>query len=763
MTTRSDDPPALGVYLCQGCGIDTHLDVDQLEKGVSKEPNVARVKQHPFLCSKGGLESIHSDLAAGTVNRVVLGACSKRAKTEAFMFDDTVLTRASLREGITWSQANDTNDETKQEAGADYLSMACVENRFTTLPSSSQQQSLNKTILVVGGGLSGLTAAYEAAMAGYSVTLIEAQDHLGGFAARLHRRQPYRSPYADPVATGVAELVSAVHDHPAIEVALSSRVVATSGAPGRFDVDIKNHHDALRSATFGAIIQTTGFRPYDANQLPEFNYQASPDVLTQMELEALAGASSEGILRPSNNQPVRSVVFIQCAGQRSTKEGHLSYCSGHCCGTSIKQAMYFKDLNPDIEAMILYTDLRTPGVAGEDFYRSGQEKGILFSKGTTDRVEVHEDGSLRIHYQDLILNESTSRVVDMVVLATGMIPNSGPNLDSNLDSVASHNDSDNHESPNTGNDIPTSVNVAFDSILNLSYRQGTDLPQLKHGFTDSNFLCFPYESRRSGIYAAGPVRRPMDLFQASEDATGAVMKAIQSIENAARGQSMQPRSGDLSFPSIRLDGCTQCKRCTVECPFGAIDEDQKGYPIVNESRCRRCGTCMGACPVRVISFSNYSIDSIGQQIKRISIPDEFEERPRILVLACENDAYPALDMAAMNRRHWSPYARIIPVRCLGSVNSIWIIDAINAGFDGVILMGCKSGDDYQCHFVKGSAIAQERMKKIADTLEQLGLENERVVTHEIAITDIDRAPALINDMAKTIEELGSKPAKIVIF
>ena len=138
---------------------------------------------------------------------------------------------------------------------------------------------------------------------------------------------------------------------------------------------------------------------------------------------------------------------------------------------------------------------------------------------------------------------------------------------------------------------------------------------------------------------------------------------------------------------------------------------------------------MGACPVRVISFENYSVDTVGAQIKAVDMPDEFSEKPRILVLACENDAYPALDMAG----HAAPdvlsaFVRVIPVRCLGSVNTIWITDALNGGYDGVMMLGCKHGDDYQCHFVKGSELAADRMSKIDDTLKQMALETERVAT-----------------------------------
>jgi len=168
---------------------------------------------------------------------------------------------------------------------------------------------------------------------------------------------------------------------------------------------------------------------------------------------------------------------------------------------------------------------------------------------------------------------------------------------------------------------------------------------------------------------------------------------------------------------------------------------------------------MGACPVRVISFDNYSVDTVGQQLKNVEMPDEFDEKPRILVLACENDAYPALDMAARNGNHYSEFARVIPVRCLGSVNTVWITDALNSGYDGIVLMGCRKDDDYQCHFVRGSRLAGTRMSKIDDTLQTLNLEPERVETYEIAITDVERAPQLINDMAETVEKVGMNPFK----
>ena len=738
-----------GAYICKGCGLGERLDCDQLATIAEREGKASIVKQHDFLCNAEGVAMIQNDIDNEGVNRVMIAACSRRSKTEAFNFQNVAIGRANLREGVIWVRPDsDEARETTQEMAADYVRMGCAEVKFMTPPHASEEAASNDHILVVGGGVTGMTAAIEAAAAGYPVTLVEKTGQLGGSAAFEYKRIPEHMPYADPEDTGIAGMVAKIGSDSRITVHLNSTITRTSGAPGRFSADISTESGSTTTENFGAIIMASGATGYDASQLPELGFGKTPDVVDQAGLEKLALEANGGpIKRPSDSKEVENVVFVQCAGQRSETEGHLPYCSGHCCLTSIKQAMYFKDQNPNIDTNIIYTDLRTPGAGGEDFYRSGQQKGITFTKGAVSEVSVN-GSNVQVKFKDLILNQEVNETADLVVLATGMVPNSGVDIDLPVTAA--------DEEVNLDNLVPE---VKVESILNLTYRQGPDLPHLKYGFNDSHFICFPYETRRTGIYSAGPVRRPMDMQQAKEDATGAALKAIQALENAKLGRAAHPRSGDLSFPSFRKEGCTQCKRCTVECPFGAIDEDEERYPQFNEARCRRCGTCMGACPVRVISFENYSVDSVGQQLKIVDMPDEFDEKPRILVLACENDAYPALDMAAKNGNHYSEFARVIPVRCLGSVNTIWISDALNSGYDGIVLMGCQKGENYQCHFVKGSELAHVRMSKVDDTLETLNLEKERVETYEVAITDIERAPQLINAMAETVEKVGMSPFK----
>jgi quinone-modifying oxidoreductase subunit QmoB len=727
----------VGAYICKGCGIGERLNTAQLVNIAQKEGKANIAREHEFLCNSAGVAMIKDDIEKEGVNHVMIAACSRRAKTETFNFENIAISRVNLREGVVWvTPADDDKKEVVQEMAADYVRMGCAEVKKMEVPKANPSHGNNKRILVVGGGISGMTAAIEASKTGYDVLLVEKTGALGGWAAKLWKRVPNREPYTNPVDTGVADMIKRIEGDKHITVHLNATITKTSGAPGQFSVDITRESGSTATENVGAIIMASGSSQFDASKLTKYGYGKAANVIDQAGLEELAKKANGGAIKRADGKEVKSVVFVQCAGQRSPKEGELSYCSGHCCNTSIKQAMYFKDQNADVDTMVLYTDLRTPG-NGEDFYRSAQMKGVTFTKGWPK--EVSASGELK--FKDVILNEEVATTPDLIVLATGQVANSGANIDE------------------VAQDEPGKWEQSKVSVLNMTYRQGKDLPILKNGFNDSHFICFPYETRRTGIYTCGPVRRPMDINQAIEDATGATLKAIQAVENASLGRAAHPRSGDLSFPSFRREGCTQCKRCTVECPFGAIDEDEQRYPVFNESRCRRCGTCMGACPVRVISFENYSVDSVASQIKSVDMPDQFSEKPRILVLACENDAYPALDMAAMNRIQYSAFTRVIPVRCLGSVNTNWVVEALNAGYDGAILMGCQKGENYQCHFVKGSELAHVRMSKIDDTLKQLSLEVERVKTYEVAITDIQRAPALINEMAETIQKIGMSPLK----
>ncbi|MGQ9824141.1 MAG: FAD-dependent oxidoreductase [Desulfotomaculales bacterium] len=732
----------LGVYVCTGCGIGEALDVEALLKVASSEYKVPVCKTHSFLCGAEGAGLIKGDIAGEGVNSVVIAACSPRVNYSVFRFENVFVERVNLREQGIW--CHPANDEDTQMLAEDALRMGIVRAQQASLPDPFRGENYSKKILVVGGGLAGLTAAKEASRAGYQVVLVEKKDSLGGWAAGLKKAVGLRPPYNKLQDLDLAGLIKEVEGDPNITVYKNAKIEKISGAPCMFDVKI-SQAGSVAEERVGAVVLATGAVPYDASRLENLGFGKYPNVITGEMLEEMA--VNGGIKRPSDGRPVQSVAFLLCAGSRDKE--HLPYCSATCCVESLKQALYVKEQNPEAKVYIFYKDMRAPGNY-ELLYQQVQKEGAIFFRGDVYGLAEVADNQLVLAADDVLVGESIrTEPVDLVVLATGMVPTTA--FGERLVVKAEDDKGAQEEAP--------ADEIIRSDILNLEYRQGPELPPLKYGFPDSHFICFPYETRRTGIYAAGSVRAPMDLANAITDGTGAALKAIQCVELTSRGSAVHPRVWDMSYPEFFMQRCTQCKRCTVECPFGAINEDEKFNPLPNPTRCRRCGVCMGACPERIISFKDYSVQIIGSMLKAIEVPEEDEEKPRILVFACENDAYPALDMVGMNRLNLSPWIRIIPVRCLGSMNLVWIADALSKGIDGILLLGCKHGEDYQCHFIKGSELANYRLSKISETLNRLALESDRVRMVQVGIMDYDKIPGIIQEFAERLEEVGPNPYK----
>ncbi|NWF98650.1 MAG: hydrogenase iron-sulfur subunit [Nitrospirae bacterium] len=734
-----------GVYICKGCGIGDSIDIEKLAKsaksGTIKEEDI---KTHDILCSPEGLQMIKGDIKKG-VNTLIIAACSPRVKYDEFDFPGCIVERVNIREFVAWTQPPKTDDT--QALAEDYLTIGAVKAQKSDLPAPNILENLSNNILVIGGGISGMTAALESAKAGYKVVLVEKEAQLGGFANKLYKKIPTRD-YKEPVIvdTEIDKVIKEVESHPNIKVYKSAKVEKTEGQPGLFDVTIASS-DGVVTEKIGAIVLATGWIPYDATKLGHLGYGKYKDVVTNIEFEQIA--KSGAITRPSDGKEAKKVAFIQCAGSRDPN--HLPYCSSMCCATSLKQARYVRQKS-DAIAMILYKDMRTPGRL-EAFYKEAQnDPGVMLTKGEVTGVTDAGNGNLYVMMENSLLGEKVKVEADLVVLATGMVPTTRAPQEY-LDGLT--------EAGTKGDEakkayLDSTPKPEF--ILNLTYRQGPEIPSLPgaYGFADSNFICFQYETRRTGIYAAGPVRQPMNMTDAQEDAAGAAFKAIQCIDHVSKGVAVHPRAWDLTFPDPQLIRCTACKRCTEECPFGAIDEDAKGIPFYKVNRCRRCGTCMGACPERIVSFKDYSIDIIGSAIKSIEVE---EEEFRIVCLVCENDAYPALDTLAIQRKQIDPSVRFIPLRCLGGMHLVWIADAFSKGIDGFLLLGCKFGENYQCHFVKGSELANTRFSKVGETLNKLQLEADRVKMIQVAIDEYHKLPDMINEFAEKVKEIGHNPFK----
>lgn len=746
----------IGAFLCTGCDIGRAVDVGALQE-VAEEHGASSWVAHPCLCSPAGLEQIRGAVASDDIDGLLLLACSMRAKVKEFrgVSGDICVVRVSLREQVAWSHPH--GEEDTQLLAEDLLRMGLA-RLAKSEKAEPPQDEIDKAVMVVGGGLTGLTAARAVSGLGYPAVIVEASEQLGGYLAGLRDFVPQSPPYDQLHPNPIAELVRDVTSDAAITVHTGSKIQAIDGQPGQFSVDIETE-SGRQSFGVGAIVQATGARPYDASRLEHLGYGTSASVLTSEELDQMLAEGGALTGEPGKDAPLR-VAFVQCAGSRD--ENHLPYCSTECCATTLRQVFAIHRSHPDVECTVIYRDLRAPGQLEHFLLAVQEQSACTMIRGTVTAVSGNGNGSLAVQLSTSLLGDHVELDADVVVLATGMCPTAADG-----EAIRELRDA---RARIVRNESETQVKAAQEvvnrleqhegtEILNLGYRQGPDLPVLGNTFPDSHYICFPYETRRTGIYAAGAVRAPMDAAQAAVDGWGAAQKAVQSIISASRGEAVHPRVGDSGIADFFMQRCTSCKRCTEECPFGSIDEDDKGTPKYNRLRCRRCGICLGACPERIISFPDYSVDAVATMIKAIEVPDEDEEKPRILAFMCENDALPALDEAAARRLQWNAWIRVVPVRCLGAVNTVWIADALSSGIDGVLLLGCKRGDDYQCHYIRGSELANTRMSNVKETLDRLTLESERIRLVEIARNDVEQIPQVFDEFCQTLEEVGPNPYK----
>ena len=233
-----------------------------------------------------------------------------------------------------------------------------------------------------------------------------------------------------------------------------------------------------RTFRVAAVVAATGWKPYDATRLEHLGFGRYPNVVTNVILERLAasdGPTAGRILRPSDGQSPRSVIFVQCAGSRD--ENHLPYCSAVCCAASLKQATYLRAQYPEAQITIFYVDIRTPGRL-EDFYAATAAQAKLeLVKGKAAKIE--EDPASRdllVTAEDALSGRKSTRRAGLVVLATGIVPQTGG---------------------------------------------------LPPGFALDEFRFLSPPSGKTGLYAAGCARQPGEVSATVQDATGAALKAFQ--------------------------------------------------------------------------------------------------------------------------------------------------------------------------------------------------------------------------------------------
>lgn len=276
-------------------------------------------------------------------------------------------------------------------------------------------ESHSKTVLVLGGGVAGMTAAKELARLGHKVHLVERDNFLGGLVPRLSVAGPGHEPHAN-IKDSMIEVVEGDDN---ITIHTATNLVKLEGKAPMFKATLEGS-DMIK-VDAGAIIVATGARPFDPDTLPEFKYGRSESVISSIDFEILMIGDP---VHPKTEEPLKDVGFVQCVGSRMETRGN-PWCSNICCKVTLKQAHLIKERSPDTNVFVYYMDLRAFDRGDEELYTEVKLKGVRFFRGIPSEVLVRKDGSLKVRAEDASLGKVIEKELDLLVLAVGLEPQDG--------------------------------------------------------------------------------------------------------------------------------------------------------------------------------------------------------------------------------------------------------------------------------------------------------------------------------------------------
>jgi heterodisulfide reductase subunit A len=536
----TDEKPRIGVFVCHcGKNIASVVDVERVAKIAAEQPDVVFATHTMYTCADTSLHNIRDMIREHHLNRIVVASCTPR--THEPIFHDTLresglnpylFELANIRDQCSWVHPQVPEQAT--EKAIELMKMSVARARLLA-PLKGTSAAVDQRGIVIGGGLSGMTAALSLANQGFEVNLIERSGRLGGNLAGLNFTLE-----RDDIASFLASIVKEVEDHPNIKLHLDTEVTGLEGYIGCFQVAV-SHHDQNTKMPSGVIIVATGAGPAETQ---EFQHGKSDKVMTQAELEKHLHEGTFG----AKNQ---NIVMIQCVGSRNEER---PYCSRLCCSMAVKNALKIKKQDPGASVFVLYRDIRTYGFR-EKYYQQAREAGVIFIRYEPESPPVVEEkGGLTVTVNSPDFPETIEIEADSVVLSTGI------------------------EAPKDNRKLADMLKVPLN----------TD-----GFFNEAHLKLRPVEFATEGIFLCGLAHSPKFMDENISQARAAAARAATVLSKTQLEIGAQVSSVDQSkciscmtcvracpygAPTINMDNkaeivaanCMGCGICAAECPAHAI-------------------------------------------------------------------------------------------------------------------------------------------------------------------------------------------------
>lgn len=559
----SREDPRIGVFVCHcGANISSVVNVPSTVEYALTLPNVVYAKEQIFSCATNSAQEI-TDLAKEKgLNRVVIAACSPR--TLEPLFRDTLreaglnqyyLDMANIREHCSWVHAKQKEDATRK--AQDIMRMSVARAAYLE-PLKEFDLPVNKTALVVGGGIAGMTCALSIAKQGHEVQLVEKNKDLGGMARRI-----FTTLEGLDVQTYLDDLIAQIYQNPRIHVSHQADIKDVSGYLGNFTTTLETE-GRTKTIKHGASILAIGADVYTPT---EYLYGQNENVYTHIDLGGEIERDTPSVISAEN------LVMIQCVGCRNQDR---NYCSRVCCGHAVKNAIHLKEKNPGMRIYILFRDVRTYGFK-EDAYRQASELGVRFIRYTPEdppAVEEAKEGGknvIRVTVPDPILGQKLELDADILSLAAAVIP-------------------------------PASIHkIAGMFKVTLS---PDDF------FKEAHVKLKPVEFATDGVFLCGTAHYPKHIPETINQAYGAAGRVITLLS-----RDTVVASGSVA--RVNEYDCVSCGACITACTYDAIqfhDTPNGKKAIVNPILCKGDGLCNAKCPTNAIVLKHFTNDALCGQI-----------------------------------------------------------------------------------------------------------------------------------------------------
>jgi heterodisulfide reductase subunit A len=545
--------PRIGVFVCH-CGVNIGgvVKVPEVVEYAKILPNVVYAEQNLYTCSQDTQEKIKEKIKELKLNRVVVASCTPR--THEPLFQNTIkeaglnaylFEMANIRDQCSWIHMHEPKAATKKSK--DLVRMAVAKSRLLE-PLQNLTLKVNQAALVIGGGVTGMTAALELAKQGFKVSLVEREKELGGNTKKL-----YYLPSGDDPLAFVKELDKEISSNPNITIYTGAKIKMIDGYVGNFKTTLESGEQIEH----GAVILAIGGQEYKPQG--EYLYGKNKNVMTLLELkEKLHKGEAKA----------NEYVFIQCVGSR--EEGHPN-CSRVCCTGTMTAAIEIKKKDPNANVFVLYRDIRTYGFR-EKYYKEAGRLGVTFIRfEDKDKPKVDEKGGkIEVKVKDEDTGKELTLKPDYLVLASGTRPQ-----------------------PDAGTLAPM-----------------CKVPQTKEGFfLEAHMKLRPVDFATEGIYLAGLAHGPKFVDESIAQALAAVSRAttvLSKTELEAEGIVAKIEETLCNGCGICVPIC-EYKALEV---VPDKKDPKKKIVEVNVGLCKGCGACVGACPSGALTQMGYRDDQI---------------------------------------------------------------------------------------------------------------------------------------------------------